>query len=359
MESIEMKNMDINNNYDNTTNANLSIKISHSANTSVNYANYNLNPNKNNNNTNINFIDIPNKKYIEFKLPYFFSLALSILINFLKYNTSIENANHKYPGIPNNKNINNELRFKNLNNTKDTNSGKNFLSSTEFNPFNSDNSTRFLAVLDKTFFFMLEILSMNLDIIGKLKKINGSEICENDFNDRMYKFFVNSEISTINETINFFHKILFHKNTERILKRKIIYFFFDNFQNIFRIKKDTDRDTALLLLEKSLPENYLLKDESLLNALITFLVEALSEQYYSKADELYENISLILEIIKRFIDLMQKNKQINFNSLQYRIIKFMYDKVFYFIPLLEEKIKQIKLQNESIRRIINQQEKII
>ena len=298
---------------------NNSIKMN-SSNNSLNFFNNNYNLNNNNSLT----------KFTYPKLGYFISLILNILISFFQNYNDEKNIQKNV----NPKNLNKIMMISMKNNNSES------LKNYDFNPL-EDSIEIFYSFLEKNLFLFSEILIEN-EIITKIIQANKGEFSESDFNEKYLRHFMKSEKTILNDSLNFFNKILLFKKTEKNLNNKIIFYFFDNTEKIL-FANDKNKNFGE-------NKNYFLEDENLLISLLIMIIESLNNQYDSTYEDMYENISNNLNIFKNFVLYLQKGKENKFTNLDNII--FIIDKANNFISLLEEKIKQAKVNKEKINRII-------
>jgi hypothetical protein len=281
-------------------------------------------------------------KIFDSKFPYFICIVLNILNNFLN-----NESNNK-----------NKIKEKNNKNKLISNSAKETLAKiktqeNEFNLNDDQNIEIFFNFLEKIFYFVKEIIDKDKDIFGKLKKNNTIvNFKEDDFNENILKFFINSETVFLNETFNFFINFLNFKKAEKILKEKIIKFFFENFDNlIFSYPLKKDELSNFNLIQENLFKNYLLKDENLLLSLICLIHESLNEQYFLKAEDIFKNLDFKLDSIKHFLEYVINNKENILSPNVFNNLIILFDKIKILISSLKEKIKQINLMNENLNKI--------
>jgi len=313
------------------------------------------------NNNNSNSKDL---KYSESKLPFFLSLILNLLNSFLQ-NTSSENLG--------NSNFNNKQSkaLLNINNIYK----RNLIKTNKFNPMeDAEFFEPFYNLIEKSFYFMQEILSNEKEIIGKLLKANAADFAENDFNDNLYKFFLKAEVIALNDIINFILKILFFRKTEKTLKNRIIYFYFEHLEKILSgryfnadiNKKDVNytastnnnidnKNLQFLFNEETFSKNLFFKDENLLMSVIVLTVEALSEQFNSKAEEYFSQLPNVLVIFKGFVCYLQRNKDNLLKISQMPRISYFFEKGNKLISALEEKLKQKRIVDDCINKIISEE----
>lgn len=376
-----------NNNSNNLTNQSCKINNINSSNTSMlNALNSPSKGGQLNNDYNNNNIKNANKifKCADSKLPYFISLLLGIINNFLQNQSSGNKANlnfSKLNKLKNNNNNNNNDKSNIINSLKSSlaanlfanNNNNNINEFCKFNPMEGEVFELVHNLIEKAFYFMQEILlkTSEKDILAKLLKHNSPDFTENDFNDKLFKFFVKAEIIALNDFINFIHKILFYNKTEKTLKNRIIYFFFENLEKILlgnqanqadnnSISNNKDFNHINIANVKSFEEifskNLFIKDENLLISLLVLITESLSEQFNSKAEEYFSNLPYVLVLSKVFFSYLNKNKDnvIKISQFVYKV-NFFVDKGNKLVLALEDNIKQKRLIDESINKIIQEE----
>lgn len=368
------------NNNNNSNITNQSIKMSHlnSANTSThNFFNSppkggltnndSVNVNNNNNNK-------KNLKHTDSKLPYFLSLILNILNSFMQNPSSEKNANTNFN--KKNKSMNNYNNHKEkshiINSLKSSlganfhvnSNNNNLIESNKFNPMEGEVFESFYNLMEKTFFFMQEILSNEKQIIGKLHKANAPEFAENDFNDKLFKIFAKAEITALNDIINFILKILFFKKTEKTLKNRIIYFYFESFEKILNANNNNYKNNNTIkegsnningFNEENFSKNLFFQDENLLISILVLSVESLSEQFNSKAEEFYSELHNVLRLFKAFFICLVRNKDNLLKISQMAKVLFFVEKGNKLVLGLEEKLKQKRLVDDITNKIIQEE----
>jgi len=301
---------------------------------------------KGNNHNNCN----NNPKFTDSKLPYILSLVINIMSCFLQNITEdkITLTSKNF----NNNNLINPLKSSIIANFNANNN--NLLDIVKFNLMEGENLEAIYLFLEKILNFLQEILLSEKDLMSKLLKSNPSEFTENDFNEKIYKFFIKSEIMVANDILNFLQKIIFYKKADKLLKNKIVYFFFENLDKILFGNNCRNEDISenkndrKIILEK-LCKNLFLRDENYVISILVLAVESLSEQFNSKAEELFDDLNTVLLMCKIYFEFLTKNKDNILKTNQMSNIGFLIEKGNKLILVIEEKIRQKKKNDESFK----------
>lgn len=378
IEKGENLNAENTNNNNNVTNQSIKINNLNSANTSMHNI-FNSPPKADilNNNNNNNHGNNKNLIYSESKLPYFISLILSILNNFLENPSSERNANfnfNKQNKLWNNNyndksNIINSLKSSLAANyfTINNNNNNNLSEINKFNPMDGEIFELFYNLIEKSFYFMQEILlTSEKETLGKIIKANSPDFTENDFNEKLFKFFIKAEIMSLNDIINFIQKILFFKKTEKTLKNRIIYFFFENLEKILICKNtanskininvgNDNNDNKFVYNEETFAKNLFFKDENFSISILVLITEALNEQFNSKAEEYFSQLHNILAFSKAFFGLISRNRDNVLKISQMHKVSFIIEKGNKLVSALEEKLRQKVLMDKSMDKLMQEE----
>jgi len=326
-------------NYDNKNNiTNQSIKFNNNINSANTTMNLNSPSIKMKNNEKIN-----NLKLIDSKFPYFLSLTLQILGYFFNNSNEEINVSKTILDEKNKKIL--SIKIGQAIKISNNNTSENII----FNPIEGESFDMFYLFLEKVLFFFKEIMNREIDIINKLIKANINEFTENDFNEKICIFYIKAEINTLTDIFNFIYKIINFKRMNKQIKNKLVYFFFKNIENILLLKIDKiDNPRSEISFNDKTLNNYYLTDESFVISLLSLMIDLLAQQYNSKIEELFDDISKTLELNKILINYVSKNKDGIIKMKNKNKISLLIEKGNKLIIFIEEKIKQKRIIDEVI-----------